>query len=1007
MPDENPNLDVRATLDASGVQSGAASATGAIGRIDTALKEATEVANLYSVSITTAERALTILSAPIGQATANLTELDAAMDLAQQETKAATAANQAYAASLTESAAAIMAEGAEMEALGGLTARTSTTLRALGIETSAVTAKATELGLSLEVAALAMIKIQKAELAGTVKDAALTMEGLTVATAENAAATEASTAMTEADAAALAQRAIMMRRTSDGLVDLALGGSRAVQGVADLQYVLTTLMPEFAGVLAAVGGVALVLELLTSRHRGAGEAAKGHAKSEKGLEEQTDKTTEAIIKQADAISKTHLQVLTDELKEYLKVQEQLIANQDRLDASADAHLQHIQAQTRATQELGLAELKRQEALDLAAASGDEQKQARIKLQYKGKEDAMEGGNEQEANLAEQTLLSQQKQDDDAKRATLLDDQAQNNAKLKALQDDAAAKAAKVQGEGFQPDEAGSFEDRIKAQGDAVKKAAEDYAAAQQTLETANKHVAEALAGVAAAGLTGNASLEAIAKGVLTTEQNKQTAAQAGVADAQKGQIDASTQLADLRDAQTAREALTKQGALLQTSIDKNSAEIDKLVSKLDDIYSRQTVLSTESKTSATKTETAGIENQTDERQTYYKQVDDNAKDLVRKNAEMAEAKKKADALQGKADREGEITQDQTDQSALEIAKAKEAEAKKSIPKIPKGGKADAHDVEAVENDSVLQRDVDEAQQKVQADKARRLAEQQQKAQDDAAKANAAALPPVNTWAPSPAAPANIPEPSLNRPIAVNPSVVPIPPDVFPPPTRPAIPPATVATTPEAIPAPALPPVQPVVPNIGSAEALPAPGPLTIPAVGGAGTPATAENPLPVQIIPATAGVGTPAVPAPALPAEAIPAVSGMGTPAVAEPAPQAPIVAPTVGNSVQPIAAPAPEPPVIAPVVGNAVQPVAAPASPVTDNSSQKTAQDQVAALSRQGTTLDQSHQLQETVLHIMTEHVTKQTAFNASLTAKVQELQRADAAHSAQIQASNTNALV
>jgi hypothetical protein len=341
MADEDPNLSIRATLDSSGVVSGGQAGTTAIGGVTAATKEAQAVADMYSVSLGTAERALAILAAPAGQATAALTELDAAMDLAQGEARAAATANAAYAASLVESAEAVMAEGAALDAVGGVSKSTATQMAALGIEMSAVTAKATELGISAQIAAAAMIKIQKAAIAGEVADARMAMEGLTVATAEEAAAAETAAGANELDAEALAQRAIMMRRTSDGLIDLAMGGRRAIQGVADLQFVLTKAVPEAAVLFSILGGIGIIAELWESASR---KMERAHTEAMEKVKTNIDQYAASIrdvlelqsdLEKADDQRISRLTTALQIQKEYISTQREAADAEIESDALAE------------------------------------------------------------------------------------------------------------------------------------------------------------------------------------------------------------------------------------------------------------------------------------------------------------------------------------------------------------------------------------------------------------------------------------------------------------------------------------------------------------------------------------------------------------------------------------------------------------------------------------------------------------------------------------------------
>jgi len=378
MPDDtNPSLDVTARLDASGVVTGAGTAEKAISGIAVATTEADQVAKLYSSSVTVAERALVILGAEAGKATANLVELDAAMDLAQGEAVKAAEANAAYATSLQASAAEVIAAGEAQSELGTISALTARNLTRLGIEQTAVAASAAEMAISMEVAAQAMIQIERARLAETVKDARIAMEALTDTTAAQTVATEADAVANELDAEALAQRAIMMRRTSDGLVDLAMGGRRAVQGVADLQYVATAAFPELSALLAVLGGLAIAYEVWESASR---KAAEGHHSDVGKIKEDVKDLTIVQIAYKEILEKT------------IEAENALESSQARQIATAEKLLSIAEKRAKLEFDSALEKARQQELVDLGNAT-DENEKNRIRENFKATESDIKSGSD--------------------------------------------------------------------------------------------------------------------------------------------------------------------------------------------------------------------------------------------------------------------------------------------------------------------------------------------------------------------------------------------------------------------------------------------------------------------------------------------------------------------------------------------------------------------------------------------------------------------------------------
>ncbi len=458
-------------------------------------------------------------------------------------------------------------------------------------------AAAKRFGVSVDVAQAALDRIKAQDKAAQVEALAVAMRESSSAAEESAEAsgTVAAAEETEAEAAqrlqaimrehqqALMRNAFYVHRLAEGFKDMSMGGRLASQGVMDvsesLQYMLG---PEYAIWLAGLQVVGM-LGMLATSHRGAGEAARDHAKSEEeaatAIKEATDKGTESIISLQRTAADTHLEALRQQLRDYLDIQKELIAQQDTWDNNAAKRLKSLQDETEAQQRLSLSQLKNQEQKDLNAATSQSQKDA-ITASYAVRELDLKGGSATEKFQAQLAALALEKKSDDEERAALVADNQDNQAKLLALLQQASATARTAKGEGFAPDEAGSFAAQIRDREEALKQARDAAVNAQDAANPSAYEKAHADAGNVLAQMD-------IA--------NKQQAAK----DAEQKVTDISKQLADLRDAETARKALADDGKELETAIKANSAAIEKLVTKLDDIASRGRVAATDYQTATT------------------------------------------------------------------------------------------------------------------------------------------------------------------------------------------------------------------------------------------------------------------------------------------------------------------------------------------------------------------------------------------------------------------------
>lgn len=356
MPDENPNLDIRATLDSSGVTRGATTAVTQIGSVTVATTEAADVAALYSTNLAIAERALVILGAEAGKATANIADLDAAMDLAQAEAVRAAEANALYAKSLAVSVEAMI-------------------------------------------------------------DADAAAEALVVSTAEEAAAAELAAEANELDAAALAKRAIMMRRASDGLVDIALGGRRAIQGVTDLQYVLTGLFPEGTTTIAIIAGIALIGELWE----------RASTKMAKDSKDATDKMKANV---ADlSIAQLQYKSILDAQLESQKLFE---SSQQRQLENARAFQAIAEKQLKIDHDIAIEKARQQELIELGNTT-DEGEKNRIKARFKATETDINTGTDVASAQAEVDAKNGEIKATSGQISTQRQNQAENESRLDQLE----------------------------------------------------------------------------------------------------------------------------------------------------------------------------------------------------------------------------------------------------------------------------------------------------------------------------------------------------------------------------------------------------------------------------------------------------------------------------------------------------------------------------------------------------------------------------------------------
>jgi hypothetical protein len=263
--------------------------------VATAEESATQIAREYGVSAQVVTRALELMGPASVQAAAGSTELEAALEAAQVEIAAGNVGWQERLALMRATAAAEMAplEAEEAATAAGtnlavVSEAVASRLTALGIAQTQVEATAIKMSVSLDIAARALIRIRNQEIADEVARTADAIQAMSAASDASAVSSEAaavsadvSTVSTKAQTAALAQNAIMARRASDGVIDLAMGGRRAIQGVADLQYVLKSMIPEAAGLFMALGGIAIIGEIWERTQQKMARSSSEHASAQK------------------------------------------------------------------------------------------------------------------------------------------------------------------------------------------------------------------------------------------------------------------------------------------------------------------------------------------------------------------------------------------------------------------------------------------------------------------------------------------------------------------------------------------------------------------------------------------------------------------------------------------------------------------------------------------------------------------------------------------------------
>jgi hypothetical protein len=405
---ENSNLDITARLDATGVQTGAKEAEGALQGVTGALSAATAaesasaaVAREYGVSLDAVSKALKAMGASSLEAVAGTAEFEAALEQVQR-------ASAVVEAQLAQTTAALSVTAKGMAAELDISTALAASLIKLGISQDEVAASAVNLGISNNIAAAAMVNLGKSAIAAQVTDAKLALEGLTVATEAETAAAAESAAANDLDAEALAQRAIMMRRTSDGLVDIAMGGRRAIQGVADLQYVLTSLFPGGAATIAVLGGIALIGEIWSRT-------------SEKMAREHHEATSKMKADTMDLASS--IEPYKKALEDVLELQKQQLANDDRLLANANTLVGFAKKDEQQSKEKALQDLRQNFIVDEGTPHTTEQRTAN-KTRYEAAKKDIEDGStvnlalleaaqkQEEINITQQKLTDLQKQNAD-------------------------------------------------------------------------------------------------------------------------------------------------------------------------------------------------------------------------------------------------------------------------------------------------------------------------------------------------------------------------------------------------------------------------------------------------------------------------------------------------------------------------------------------------------------------------------------------------------------------
>jgi hypothetical protein len=415
---------------------------------------------------------------------------------------------------------------------------------------------------------------KQALLATDVAAARAELEGLTAAIDTEATSADVATVSTRAHTEELARNAIMARRASDGLVDLALGGRRAIQGVADLQFVLTGLLPEAAGVIATLGGIAIIGELwerASKRMEKAGDDAKE-------LAAQQEKLGQGLARLQEESSKTGLDFLNQQLERMLSNTKAILDQQKEWDDASLKRIKSAENEAEASGRLALAKLEASKQVELAGAHTREDRDA-IESKYASLAAGVSGATEAQKYDLETKALAAEKAQNDAERAALLEANRNNDAQLQSLTDRANSTAQKAAGTddgtpGYVPNALGEFtKDQIDSQEAMVKAALAKYTSEQE--ETPREAIAR----------------QHVDDGIGTDLEKQLLADRAEEKkNAQEDYIAQEAKFADLRDAQQAASALKDGQKELKTSIDANSAAINKLVEALPDIASRRNVI---------------------------------------------------------------------------------------------------------------------------------------------------------------------------------------------------------------------------------------------------------------------------------------------------------------------------------------------------------------------------------------------------------------------------------
>lgn len=327
--------EARAAEAAAAQQSAAATSAAA-----SAESEAAKVAEMYGVSLQTAEKALQLLGAESGQATANLDALDAAMDQAQASTREISAAQAAYNLQVKESAAALLSEMEAIDATGSAQERNAAAtdlvtkaLQRMGITEAEVTAISTKMAVSFEVAARAMVQIKQAELAEEVTRVRAEIEGVVPAIE----GTQTGLAKVGEEFSKLGNQ----RHILTSVREIAQGGARAIRGEAEAAFLLGNALEAIVpgvGILIAVGsGIALISQILEE-----------HA-------EKADKVKQSDKELADG-AETASQKLKDLQTSSETTYNAIATAADRAAAAVQAHVKALREQQRAQDELNDAEL---------------------------------------------------------------------------------------------------------------------------------------------------------------------------------------------------------------------------------------------------------------------------------------------------------------------------------------------------------------------------------------------------------------------------------------------------------------------------------------------------------------------------------------------------------------------------------------------------------------------------------------------------------------------------